>query len=173
MIGALARSPVFGAITRSGRRGETRAAPEAQASRVVSTGMRPSLTCSPERYSVLLIDDEPALRNVTKRILSARFEVTAVATAEEALAHIHAGAVFDAIFCDLCLEGISGADLFACLAESYPAQADRFVMLSGLPRDACDPRLAEALGGRWLQKPVERTALLRAVTDVAEVRHAA
>lgn len=135
--------------------------------------MGPSLTSDAGRYSVLLVDDEPAMRNVTKRILSARYDVTAVATAEEALTHIRAGLVFDAIFCDLCLQGISGVELFAHLAESYPAQAERFVMVSGFSQGACDPQIVEALAGRWLQKPFERTALLRAVTDVADVRRAA
>ena len=75
--------------------------------------------------SALIVDDEPSVLNVHRRVLARSFDVVTVATAEAALALVEAGAFFDVIFCDYCLPGMSGQELFTHLRGAYPAQAGR------------------------------------------------
>src|SRR5207244_1871619 len=57
---------------------------------------------------VLVIDDEPMIRSLVKRLLSGRFRVTTVDGVRSALATLNQASDYDAILCDLMMPGESG-----------------------------------------------------------------
>jgi signal transduction histidine kinase len=81
--------------------------------------------------SILVVDDERALRSVTRRILeSAGYVVSEAASGEEALRILdeHSGG-FHLVLSDLVMPGMSGTVLAARVREAYPAI--RVVHMSG------------------------------------------
>jgi two-component system cell cycle sensor histidine kinase/response regulator CckA len=91
----------------------------------------PPAAPAPGGESILVVDDEKALRNVTRRILeSAGYVVSVAASGEEALRILdeHSGA-FHLVLSDLVMPGMSGTVLAARVREAYPAI--RIVHMSG------------------------------------------
>ena len=80
--------------------------------------------------AVLVVDDEPAIGVVLRRVLR-EHEVTVVATAKEALKLIERGRHFDVVFSDLMMPEMSGMDLYAEIARRFPPLAERFVFVTG------------------------------------------
>ena len=115
---------------------------------------------------VLVLDDDPALRNLIARALGrAGFDAEERLTASEALNAFRAGARFVAIVCEIEMGQISGTQLLAELMEICPEQAARVIFLTtGSP-----PRETNGLlgsGRLLLRKPFELPALLEAVRTV-------
>jgi two-component system cell cycle sensor histidine kinase/response regulator CckA len=82
------------------------------------------------RASVLVVDDEPAIGIVLKRVLT-EHDVTLATSATQALEIIAAGAVFDVIFSDLMMPGRSGMDFYDELCRLAPDQVPRVVFVTG------------------------------------------
>jgi CheY-like chemotaxis protein len=118
-----------------------------------------------QRARILIIDDEPMLRRALVRALSRHFDVTGVASCEEALDAIGKRARFDAILCDLHLDGMSGRELCAELERMQVGQAERVIVHSGSPRDLFDDIFIDAVKGRYLQKPASMEDV-REIVDV-------
>jgi two-component system cell cycle sensor histidine kinase/response regulator CckA len=82
------------------------------------------------RAAVLVIDDEPAIGNALRRVLS-EHEVTVVSTARQALDHLDSGKRFDIILSDLMMPQMSGMDFYDEVARRFPDVAGRVVFVSG------------------------------------------
>lgn len=107
---------------------------------------------SARRLKVLVIDDEPMLRGLLARMLSAH-DVTAAASSDEALELLEAER-WDAVLCDLVMPVQTGMDLYREVEAKDPAQAARFVFISGgavSPEAHAFARIHEE---RLLPKPV-------------------
>lgn len=87
------------------------------------------------RLIILLVEDQPDIRQKTTRFLLRAFPdafVLHAATASQAIAVIASEAV-DLVVSDFELEGVeTGGDLLAWVRRQRPALEDRFVFLSGL-----------------------------------------
>jgi CheY-like chemotaxis protein len=70
--------------------------------------------------TILVVEDEPTIREVVCDILSASHECRAVRTAEEGLALL-AGAAFDVVITDVKLPGIDGDEFMLRAREINPA----------------------------------------------------
>ena len=81
--------------------------------------------------------------------------------AESALVLLANGERFDAIVCDMNLDGMSGREFFLALETIAEDQARRVVILSGDPT-SLDPALFGELPPRFLEKPVP-VAMIEAV----------
>ncbi len=93
----------------------------------VPQGEEPPPLAAAARARLLLVEDEPSIRDGLAEILSLLgHDVTAVASAEEALA---AEGSYDLLLTDLSLPGMSGAELAERLRAHQPALA--VVMMSG------------------------------------------
>jgi CheY-like chemotaxis protein len=81
-------------------------------------------------HTVLVVDDEPGIRRVLRRLLEKRgFAVVEAATAEAAYAEIIGGGIA-AVLCDIMLPGKSGIELCdECIAKA-PALLGRWVFLT-------------------------------------------
>jgi PAS domain S-box-containing protein len=82
------------------------------------------------RATVLVVDDEPAIGLVLRRVLR-EHDVTVVTTARQALDLLAAGKCFDSILSDLMMPDMSGMDFHAELSRLFPDAARRVVFISG------------------------------------------
>ncbi|MEP6621752.1 MAG: response regulator, partial [bacterium] len=84
------------------------------------------------RHHILVVDDEPAIREVQRRLL-ARIgaDVTAVSDGEKGRDALR-GADFDLVITDLRMPGtVSGRDLLEWIANERPALSDRVIVMTG------------------------------------------
>jgi two-component system, cell cycle sensor histidine kinase and response regulator CckA len=96
---------------------------EQTGSRLVATAI--------SRALILVVDDEQALLNSIRRILSQRYEVVGHRRGAEALAWLEQGRRPDAILCDLMMPEMSGIEFYKEVSRRDPALAERFVFITG------------------------------------------
>jgi CheY-like chemotaxis protein len=90
---------------------------------------------TPERPTVLVVDDEEDLRDIMRRMLERRgFDTLVAGDSESAIAACrdHEG-VIDVLVTDLGLPGASGGELSRAATELRPSMS--VVYISGLPKD--------------------------------------
>ncbi len=117
---------------------------------------------------VLLVEDEPALRAVTRRmLLRYGYRVIEAPDSETALslAAGHSGPL-DLLLTDVIMPGLSGAELAARLTALRPRL--RVLFMSGYSDEAISQHGVLAPGGAYLQKPFEPEALARKVREVLD-----
>jgi CheY-like chemotaxis protein len=83
------------------------------------------------RSKVLIVDDEPAIRNILARILSNKgHQAQTVSSGKAALAMLHEKG-YDLLVADLKMSGVSGIELYETLKKKSPDMADRTVFITG------------------------------------------
>jgi two-component system, NtrC family, sensor kinase len=103
--------------------------------------------------SILVVDDEPAIRSAISRYLgSLGHLVDAVGSGMEALARLDTR-TYDGIVLDVRMADMSGDELFAVLRERYPAMADRTVFLTGDVQSEHTSEFLAATGQPSVMKP--------------------
>lgn len=80
---------------------------------------------------ILLVEDEPPVRNAIARLLRRAHDVVAVGSIAEARAAVEENPRFDAVLCDLMLKAGTGVDLHVWLEANAPELARRFVVVTG------------------------------------------
>jgi signal transduction histidine kinase len=115
------------------------------------------------RAAVLVVDDDPVIGSVVRRVLSDEHDVHAAVSVEEALARIaEPGARYDLILCDMHMVHRTGMDLHAALLQKDPALAASLVfMIGGAVAPATREFLARIPNAR-IEKPFD-THRLRAL----------
>jgi PAS domain S-box-containing protein len=122
--------------------------------------------------TVLVVEDEPAVRDMTTRILErAGYEVVAVADGIEAMAAAERAGRFDVLISDVIMPDISGIALADHLMDRHPDMG--VVLLSGYTAETLDLERITARGATFVPKPVASGELLRAVQHSAAARIAA
>jgi PAS domain S-box-containing protein len=118
--------------------------------------------------TVLLVEDEPLVRDIMARALGkAGYRVLVAGDAHEALAVARAGAGrIDLLVTDVVMPGLSGPDLAEEMLARHPGL--RVLFVSGYTQDAigCDGVLQANV--EFLQKPFRMGALLARVRSVLE-----
>lgn len=127
---------------------------------------RPPTVPPASRSKILVVDDEPLVADLLRRMLSDDHVVTVATSAPDALAALERDS-FDAVVCDVMMPGMTGMDLYSTLRDRNDALADRVVFMTG---GAFVPRVAEFLAtvaNPKLEKPFEMSALSAAFREVA------
>jgi CheY-like chemotaxis protein len=118
------------------------------------------------RTRVLVLDDEPAIRDFLGRILSrGGYEPVLASSGDSALKIVRDNPP-DAILCDHRMAGMTGIAFHAAVAEIKPSLASRFVFMSG---DVLNVELSEFAvthGVTLLAKPFDIESVDRAVAGV-------
>lgn len=117
--------------------------------------------------SVLVIDDEPATRDVVAELLELEgFCVTAASSAKIALKFLENGGEPDVILLDVRMAGMSGIDFLLDVTRRRLARSSRIVILSG---DSLGPPFPDAMRrvSRILRKPIGAEILVPALQDEA------
>jgi CheY-like chemotaxis protein len=121
-----------------------------------------------ERGTILLVDDDDAIRSSASRTLErAGFHVQAVATGREALEHLVAHDRNVAlIITDLAMPGMSGFAVAGRAAQRWPHIAVLF--MSGFSADPAAAQLPATTRVQYLAKPFTAVQLLAQVTALLE-----
>jgi two-component system, cell cycle sensor histidine kinase and response regulator CckA len=121
----------------------------------------PPLTGASAR--ILVIDDDARVLAAVARLLRPLHEVVTARGAEDALALLQQGALFDVIVCDLLMPSMSGMDLYRQLGQQAPELARRMIFLSGGSNTALGRDAFGDIPNLILQKPPSRGELLSAI----------
>ncbi len=92
----------------------------------VPTGPR----LAPKSARVLVIDDEPGIGRVVRRILTGH-RVLVCPSAEDALTVLEEDRSFDLVLCDVMMPGFDGVQLYGLLHRQWPDLAARVVFMTG------------------------------------------
>jgi CheY-like chemotaxis protein len=116
--------------------------------------------------TVLVVDDEPYVRELTARMLRlAGYETVEAPDGRAAWSFLHrAGIPVDALVCDVVMPGMTGTELAALLREARPTFP--VLLMSGYTADAMVARGLEQYSGPLLTKPFTHEALLALVAQL-------
>jgi len=115
-----------------------------------------------ERRRVLVIDDEPMVRQILTDLLRAHHHVEMAESGEAALALI-ARDSFDVILCDVMMPGVNGMELYQRVARDHPGLERRMIFITG---GTFVPELTSFLStvdNRFLAKPFSLEQVLAAI----------
>ena len=128
------------------------------------------MTETPERPTVLVVDDEEDLRDIMRRMLERRGFATLVAgDREQAITACreHPG-VIDVLITDLNLPGVSGGELARAASELRPEMG--VVYISGLPKDIAVSKGLIGADALLVKKPFTSDLLLEALRAILAER---
>lgn len=114
---------------------------------------------------VLVVDDDPSIGNLLRKILVSKYAVVVVdngAAAIEECKHKN----FAAVFCDLRMPGVSGPDVYRAIAQMNPRLAERVVFVTAHQLDAAEGELFMGLKNQVVHKPFSIREILAAAADV-------
>ncbi len=133
---------------------------------IATTTTRQTVTVGSER--VLIVDDDPGVREVLRRALSyAGYAVVLAGSGEEALTQLEAvGGRVDLVVTDVMMPGIGGAELAERVRVRYPSA--RILFTSGYAENAIAHHGVLADGVQFIAKPYSLQALTRKVRDVLD-----
>jgi signal transduction histidine kinase len=115
------------------------------------------------RPRILVVDDEPMVGTVVRRILGDENDVVSVTSGADALAALDTGH-FDLLICDLMMPHVSGMDLHDAISKRWPEHARRMIFATG---GAFTPRAREFVDrvpNAFLDKPFTANDLRIAVS---------
>ncbi|MDB4985169.1 MAG: hypothetical protein JWN04_347 [Myxococcaceae bacterium] len=131
-------------------------------------GARPRAVVRPTRQlpplTLLIVDDEAKVAEVTRRILESRGHTVEVAGEPEQALRIWAerGATIDLVICDVVMARMRGPELVARMAAV--GVPPRVLFVTGYSEEAVQAKL----GHRALNKPYATEALLAAIAEVLD-----
>ncbi|MBI2896619.1 MAG: response regulator [Deltaproteobacteria bacterium] len=120
---------------------------------------------APRRGKILVVDDDPAVCVIVRRILGAEHDLVTAASAEEALSRLEAAEPFDVILCDLMMPQMTGMDLYAGILRREPAQAGRMIFMTA---GAFTPRaraFLDEVPNHRVEKPFDPRGLRALIND--------
>lgn len=116
-----------------------------------------------DKGRVLVIDDDRGVTRVLRRILANEFDAVVVETAAQALPLLVNSRSFDAIICDVHMNGISGPALRDHLRAMAPGLLPRMIFMTGNGDSTLSREIADHF---VIEKPFEWTALKSLVRSV-------
>jgi signal transduction histidine kinase/CheY-like chemotaxis protein len=129
---------------------------------------RPAL--DPAGLRVLIVDDEPALRDAARRFLEHSGIVTDVAADGEAALEALGGQSYDVIITDVRMPGMNGRDFIGRLRKDRPELLRRLILSTGDTFAEDTAGLVAETGVPTLVKPFDFDTLERMVRKTAEMR---
>jgi len=120
------------------------------------------------RGRVLIVDDEPAIRNILARILSNKgHQAQTVSNGKAALAMLHEKG-YDLLVADLKMSGLSGMDLYETLKKKQPDMADRTVFITGDTMTEETNEFLASSGRPYLAKPFTPMEFLEIIENALQ-----
>lgn len=130
----------------------------------------PPVAAGLSKARILVVDDEPLLLSLMRRVLQSEHEVVIVDRARAALERISHGERFAAVLCDLMMPEMNGMELYEQVRTLAPEQADRFAfMCGGAVTDAANDFL-DAHATRRIDKPMNVNQLRSFVANFVRNR---
>ena len=133
---------------------------------VPSVRLPPRAASSPApRGRILIIDDEPFVAGVIRRMLAPEHDVAVTTTAAAALARFESGEEIDVILCDLMMPEMSGMELYEQIERRFSHLSPRVVFLSGGAFSATAKAFRERVSNLFLDKPCAPDVLRSTVRE--------
>jgi signal transduction histidine kinase len=126
----------------------------------IDTGVE---TAAVRRGHILVIDDEPMLGTVIRRILAREHEVVVVTSAVQAFELIEQGRRFDIILSDLMMPEMTGMDLYRELSRTSPDQAEKMIFMTGGTFSEAAKEFLDSVPNLTMEKPFRSAALRQLV----------
>lgn len=114
-----------------------------------------------DRRRLLIVDDEPAIREALSRAIGVLHDVVAVASAEDAVRLLTDDDAFDLVLSDVLMDRGGGPELHAWISSARPALLPRLVFMTGgafLPRAA---EFVQRVDRPVLEKPIRVRDVVR------------
>ena len=116
-----------------------------------------------KRWTILVVDDEPPMRQLERRILEhGPYDVIEAANALEALDILRGGRHVDLLIADLDMPGISGEEMVMQIRAARPGQ--KVLYVSGNVDRLLDARKILGDGEAFVDKPFTAKMLLEGVS---------
>jgi len=115
---------------------------------------------------LLVVDDDPIVRESLSRMLSKVFDVETATGVSDARLRV-SGAHFDAILCDVMMDEGGGEAFYSWLRRDRPSSAERVIFVTGGVTDEASRRFLDGQGQPVLYKPVDLLTVERAVDEVS------
>jgi CheY-like chemotaxis protein len=115
---------------------------------------------------VLIIDDDPMVGALLRRILDKQHDVTCLADGKQALELLLSGHRYDVILCDLMMPGTNGMDIYAALSSALPEQLQRLVFVTGGAVTAKTRKFVENIPNQLVEKPFSANQIRALVSDL-------
>jgi len=112
---------------------------------------------------ILVVDDEPVIGRLVRRILGKRHEVVVAHSGQEAMDLLKQDQGFDLILTDLMMPAVSGMDLFSWMEQNEPELAARALFITGGAFTAQSREFIDKHHPRVLFKPLDARMLSDAV----------
>jgi CheY-like chemotaxis protein len=126
----------------------------------------PSARTSRPTQRLLVIDDDPIVRESLSRMLSKVFDVE-TASGVSGARRLVSSAHFDAILCDVMMDEGGGEAFYTWLQRERPKSAQRVIFVTGGVTDEASRRFLDAQEQPVLYKPVDLFTVERAVDEVS------
>ncbi|HXS17215.1 MAG TPA: response regulator, partial [Polyangiaceae bacterium] len=110
------------------------------------------------RARILIVDDEPAIRDSYRRVLRNHYEVD-VAESSAAAMKLIATNRYDVILCDVIMPGEDGVSFAKLLSHNYPDQAKSLMFCTGGVLEATQERFLSGWSNGYLRKPLSAQEL--------------
>lgn len=125
---------------------------------------------APERRRVLVVDDEPLLLRALTRSLGRQYNITALASAKEALRRSVSGESWDGIVSDITMPEMNGFEFCRRLRAARPDLAERIVFITGGCVSPRDHEVLERCDTPIIFKPIDMEELLALLSRMASSR---
>jgi CheY-like chemotaxis protein len=112
---------------------------------------------------LLVIDDEPLMGLVMRRIFGRSHDVMVVERGRDALALFEAGVDPDVVLCDVVMPELGGIEVYEAARARYPRIAARFVFITGGTLLEKNRAFLASIPNPVLPKPFELDAVREAV----------
>jgi nitrogen-specific signal transduction histidine kinase len=119
---------------------------------------------------ILVVDDEPMICAVVRRLLTGQHQVVVSSSVREALQTLNDDAAFDVILCDLMMPDMTGMDMHAALLATAPALAERLVFMTGGAFTAYGREFLNSIGNDRIEKPFDAQKLKAVIMKLVD-RH--
>jgi len=140
-----------------------------RAARVPAAASAPPPAPAPTPMRVLLIDDEPGLRNAATRYLEQVGITVDPAGEGSAALELVARTRYDVIICDVRMPGMNGTEFIAHLRRDHPDLLGRLILSTGDTFDPDTAALLRDVAVPTLVKPFDFESLERLIRDTASV----
>lgn len=133
----------------------------------------PPATLSPsiEGGTVMVVEDEPAVRNMVAQLLErAGYDVIAVGDGLEAMTAAASGQTIDVLVTDVVMPNMSGISLADQMMDRYPLLG--VILLSGYTAETLNIERVAARGATFVPKPITSQRLIQAVHQAAALARA-
>jgi two-component system NtrC family sensor kinase len=118
-----------------------------------------------------VVDDEPVMGSVLRRIFGRSHDVTVVEHGKDALSLMDRGAEFEVVLCDVVMPDLSGPQVYEAVRQRHPRLVDRFVFITGGVLHERTRKFLASIENPIITKPFElgavRELVLRLVARAA------